>query len=331
LSGLAAIILFQLPAWSQTTPSQKAQEEEYIQDPLEEPAPLQKPPETKPEPSKVEPAVIPLKPTQAPPVSYFDIHSGRFGKLEIDIDDAQFSHAAVDNMHILARDLNLQAGTVKLLQISVKGGHFKDLTFDQLTLETQGNLTFDKSQFLEHKVLQFSTPVEAQVQATVTQDSLNKFLSSPQTLERLSVTANKKVSSIASMFGANASNFGVSLKSASVSLLKSNRVKIETSASLGLGSIGVPLPLILDTKLGLEDGWIHVSDTHLIANGEEISPFLSQMLVKKINGMTEWPSKSDDIKFKFSDLKVSAGKQFVLKGTAILNRLRFGRINESGT
>jgi len=86
----------------------------------------------------------------------------------------------------------------------------------------------------------------------------------------------------------------------------------------------VPLPLAVDTKLALnEDGWIALADTHLISNGQEISPLLSQMLVKRFNEMTMW-QKSDDIHFRFRELKVVANKQFTVKGTAIVNRLRFG-------
>jgi hypothetical protein len=150
-------------------------------------------------------------------------------------------------------------------------------------------------------------------------------LSSPQTLERLSVTANKKVGMLASLLGANASSFGITLNGAAVSLLKQNRISITTQANVGLGGIGMPLPLELNAKLGLENGWIAVSDTHLNTNGSEISASLSEMLVKKMNGLASWGGRSDDIQFSFTDLKVVPGKQFSLKGTAKISRLRFGQ------
>jgi len=59
--------------------------------------------------------------------------------------------------------------------------------------------------------------------------------------------------------------------------------------------------------------------------GQELSPQLSEMLVKKVNGLSNLGTRSDDIHFSFTDLKVIAGKQLVVSGTAQINRLRFGR------
>ena len=291
-------------------------------------APIQPPPktplETPPPPIPGNATVIQMEaPPQAP--SELDISSGRFGRLDIDLVDAKFSEASVDKLHLTATDMDLKASTLKSLAITVNGGHFQEFIFDQFTLNTQGDLNFDSSLLLNDKVLQFSTPAEANVTAVVNQESLNAFLSSPITLEKLSVQANKRVGMLATMLGANASNFGITLSGANVSLLKQNRVSITTNANVGMGGVGVPLPLELNGKLGLENGWIAVSDTHLNTNGQEISPQLSEMLVKKINGLASWGTKSNDIQFSFTDLKVIAGKQFILKGTAKINRLRFGK------
>jgi hypothetical protein len=257
--------------------------------------------------------------------SMLDINSAVLGKLDIDLTDGHFNNSDVDKLHLTALNLNMKDGAIKGLNIDVKGGRFQEMAFDQLTIAAQGDMAFDRDLLLNEKVLQFKSPAAAQVYAVVSQDSLNRFISSPQTLEKLSSTASRKVSMLASMLGGNAANFGFTLSEASVVLAKSNRVVINMKTSLGLGSMGVPLPLSLDTKLGLKDGWINLSDTHLNTNGTEISPLLSEMLVKKINGVSDWGLKTDDIHFEFSDLKVVPNKQFILKGTAQINRLRFGK------
>jgi hypothetical protein len=269
-------------------------------------------------------AVAPSQPP-APPFSFLDISNGSFGRVNLEIDDARLKGSTIDKLHVTAGELDMKGGTVKSLGINVNGGHFPMFVFDQINLNAQGDMAFDPLLMKNDKVLQFKTPVDAEVSAVVSQQSLNTFLSSPQTLERLSVTANKKVAMLASLLGASASNFGITLNGAAVSLLKQNRISITSQANIGMGGMGMPLPLELNAKLGLENGWIAVSDTHLNTNGSEISASLSEMLVKKMNGLASWGGRSDDIQFSFTDLKVVPGKQFSLKGTAKISRLRFGQ------
>jgi hypothetical protein len=278
-------------------------------------------------PPMVQPEVItkPQTPTPTPtppqPLSFLDISDGSFGKVELDIDDARLQGSRVNRLHINAGDLDMKAGTLKSLNINVTGGIFPMFVFDQLSLSAAGDMGFDPGMMRNDKVLQFKTPIDAEVSAVVSQQSLNTWLSAPQTLEKLSVTASKKIGMLASLLGANASNFGITLSGAAVALQKQNRISVTTQANIG----GMPLPLELDAKLALENGWIAVSDTHLNTNGSEISPSLSEMLVKKVNSLAAWGGKSDDIQFSFTDLKVVPGKQFSLKGTAKINRLRFGQ------
>lgn len=258
-------------------------------------------------------------------LSFLDMSAGNYGKVNLEIDDAHLRGATVDKLHVQATNLDLQSGNVKGLNITVSGGHFPMFVFDQLSLNAVGEMNFDPLLMRNDKVLQFKTPVDAEVSAVVSQQSLNAFLSAPQTLEKLSITANKKIGMLASLFGANANNFGITLSGANVVLQKQNRVSVTTQANIGMGESGMPMPLELNAKLGLENGWVAVSDTHLNTNGSEISPTLSEMLVKRVNGLASWGNRSDDIQFSFTDLKVVPGKQFSLKGTAKISRLRFGQ------
>ena len=254
-----------------------------------------------------------------------DVSTLKLSKLEVDLENAQFMTASVGKLHFVANNLDVQNGSLSGLNIAVKSGQFKEVAFDQLSLVTQGDLRFDRDQFLTNKTLQFATPASAQVSAIVSQEALNRFLNSPTTLQRLSATVANKVKFLASMMGSNA-NIGLTLSDASVLLLKGNHVDISVKAQVGMGKVGVPLPLSLTTKLALNgEGWIALSDTQLKANGQEISPLLSNMVVKHFNEMADWAKLSDDIKFSFSELKVIPNKQFVVKGTAQINRLRFGQ------
>ncbi|HEY9775248.1 MAG TPA: hypothetical protein V6C81_15895 [Planktothrix sp.] len=280
-------------------------------------------PQSQGAPALQQPPISQTQPASPPQPSSIDLTSAVLSHFEMDLDGAQFQNAAVDKLHVLVNNLDMKNGTLSGLGITVKGGQFQDMAFDQLNITTQGTMNFDRNQLVNDRALVFQEPVPAQVMAVVSQESLNRFLNSPGTLDRLSVTAAQKVHFLAGLLGSNA-NIGVSLSDAEVALEKGNRVNVGVKAKLGMGGVGVPLPLSIDTKLGLNNGWIALSDTHLESNGQEISPLLSEMIVKKFNELTEF-QKNGDITFSFSELKVVPNKQFVVKGTAQIARLHFGQ------
>ncbi|MBX9669750.1 MAG: hypothetical protein K2X93_19155 [Candidatus Obscuribacterales bacterium] len=264
-------------------------------------------------------------PMVAPPISFVDVNSGKFGKLEIDLEAAQFLDASVDNLHLIARNMDLREGLLNSLDIAVTGGHMQDFIFDKLTLTTQGSMRFDAGVLFNQKILQFTQPTQADVTCEISQESLNKFVNAPDTLDRLSATAVKKAGMLAGLFGGNAPSIGVTVSNGQVVLGKSNRVNIKFDAKVGVGEMAVPMPIEVQSVLGLSNGWVEATDTKLMTAGQEISPAISQWLVKKVNGLSSWGTKSDDIHFQFTDIKVKPGKGFVLRGTAQVNRLRFAR------
>lgn len=264
-------------------------------------------------------------PVVLPPVTFVDINTGRFGKLEINLIDGVFMDGSADNINLVAQNMDLSQGTLASLNINIKGGHFQDFIVDSLTLSTQGTLNFDTAALLNKKTLQFNSPAIARVSAVISQKSLNAFLNSPRTLDRLAVTAQKKGAAlIAGLLGPNA-NFGLTVGQASAQLLPQNRMILAAQAKLGIGQMAVAIPLELNTQLGLENGWVAMSDTHLSTSGQEISPEISQSLVRKVNGLSQWGQRSDDIHFTFTDLKVLPNDRFVVTGTAEIYRLRWGR------
>lgn len=261
----------------------------------------------------------------APPLSFVDINSGRFGKLEIDLQDGQFLAGSADNLHLVARNMDLNQGQLKSLDIEVKGAHLQDFIVDKMTFSTQGALNFDPGLLFNQKMLQFNSPAQAQVTAIISQDSLNKFLKAPTTLERISITANKRGGFLASLLGSSAGGFGLVISNAAIVLGKSNRVAISADGRLGGAQLAVPLSAELDSQLFLKDGWVQLGDTQLKTAGQEISPQLSEILVKKINNLSNLRQRNEDIHFAFTDLKVNPGRGLTVSGTALISRLRFGR------
>ena len=182
-----------------------------------------------------------------------DLTTATVGKLDLELDNAQFLESAVDKLHLIVNDLDMKNGTLSGLDIAVKGGMFRDMAFDQLSIVTQGRF-FQSRRVAKQQDLQFAAPVEAQVIPVVSQDSLNRFLNAPETLQRLSVVGAQKMKFLANMLGSNA-NIGLTLSQAAVQLEKGSRVNVAVQAKVGMGGMGVPLPLAVDTKLALnEDG-----------------------------------------------------------------------------
>lgn len=264
-------------------------------------------------------------PIVVPAISFVDINTGRFGKLEIDLEDGQFLEGSCKNIHLVARDMDLREGLLKSLDISLTRGNFQDFLVDTMTLTTKGSLRFDTGILFNQRVLQFTEPAEAQVEAEISQDSLNSFLKSPHTLERLSVTASGKVGAIAGLLGANAPQIGLVISDGKLTLGKKNAVNIELASKIGMGQYALNIPVEIDSRLELVNGWVNITDTKLKTSGKELSPQISQLIVQKVNGLSSLGRKSDDIHFKFTELQVKPGKKFIVKGTASINRLRFGR------
>lgn len=266
-------------------------------------------------------------PLVGPPISFVDVGSGRFGKLEIDLQDGHFMEGAVERLHLTARDMDLPKGTLAALDVDVKGGRFEDFTCDQLTFSTIGPSSFDTGSLLNRRMLQFSQPVQATVTAIVSQTNLNRFLNSPLTLQRLSVDALQGGGFLGSLLGqlGQTAPLGLTFSSGNLTLQPGNRMLIAMQGKAGVGELAATIPVELATSLVLKDGWVNLAGTQLTSSGNEISPDLSNMVLNRINALSNLATRSPDIRFAFTELNVLPGDKIVLKGIAQILRLRFGR------
>lgn len=290
----------------------------------QQPAVNQQPPVNQPNPNMGIPN-FGKGPIVAQPISFVDVNTGKFGKLEIDLEDGQFLDGNCKNIHLIARDMDLREGLLKSLDISMIQGNYRDFIVDNMKISTSGSLRFDTGVLFNKKTLQFIEPAEADVEVEISQKSLNSFIKAPGTLDKFAFSASKKVGAIASMFGAKLPQIGLQITDGSLKLGKKNSVNIKLDSKVGMGEMAMEIPVEVDSVLKLEDGWVKVTDTHLKTSGKEISPQLSNLIVQKVNGLASLGTKSNDIHFKFTSLKVKPNKYFIVKGKAQINRLRFGR------
>ncbi len=106
-------------------------------------------------------------------------------------------------------------------------------------------MKFDSGILLNHRLLQFEQPAQADVLVVVSQASLNQFLSSPKTLARLSTSATRKASalaSLASLVGIKINQVGLTVDSASVKLARHNQFNMDFIGKVGLGELAYPFP-----------------------------------------------------------------------------------------
>lgn len=123
-------------------------------------------------------------PILTPPSSLIDLSSASFGRLDIDLTDAQFKETSMQHAHLSADDMNFRNGILRGLDIRVSGGKFEQFVFDQMLITTSSEMQFSPSRLLADHVLELKTPVRADVSVMVSQPSLNQFLAAPKTLAR---------------------------------------------------------------------------------------------------------------------------------------------------
>jgi hypothetical protein len=268
----------------------------------------------------------------APPVvvspNSIDLSTAKFGTLDILLKDAIFREASAKSLHLSASNLDMNTGTLEGLTVEAQGGEFYDFTVDALTMGTKAILNFDTSELLNNKVLQFRPPATAQVKVSVSQSSLNSFINSKVVLHRLSGSARKRVPLLSSLARQDVS-FGFDFINGELELKSDDQLHLSMESRVGLAKVKVKVPVSVDTKLILENGWVTLKQTKVETNGQLVPKDMSEHIVDRVNSLSKWESASDDIHFVFTSLKVVPNDRLELEGTAVVNRVRLSRNNET--
>lgn len=254
--------------------------------------------------------------------SLINLNTGRFAKLEFDIAGGQFQETSVDAMHVLASELDMSRGQLGAMDLLISGGHLQGFTFDKLRIASTRRLAFSSEALLNRRLFEFTEPVAANVVAVVSQKSLNEFIASPNTLQMLSTGASNHLGNLLTEIVGSA--LTVKFLSAALQLQADNRIQTDVNVLIDVMKVGTAMPLSLSTKLSLQNGWLNLSDTQIMASGQELPPEMANLVISRINRLSEWGRNNPDIRFTFTQLQVIPGDRFELSGTAQLNRLRFG-------
>jgi hypothetical protein len=266
----------------------------------------------------------PTPPMVVPPSSLIDLTSAKFGRLEIDLKQAAFLDARVKDLRLSATNMDMTNGTLDNLLIDADHPEFQDFIIDSFHMSTASGLHFDTNQLLNNKILQFREPASARVSATVSQTSLNAFINSPAVLARLSGSAKKRVPLLSTLARQDVM-FGFDFLGGILRLEPDDHVHLGMDSKLGVAKAKISMPLAVDAKLSLENGWVNLSDTRLLTSGQVVPKDVSSKIIDRINSLSKWADISDDIRFQFTDLKVVPGDRLELQGTAVIRRLRLTR------
>lgn len=256
------------------------------------------------------------------PNGFVDLNTGRFGRLDFNIANGRFQDSSVDNLRVVASELDMARGQLGGIDVQVTGGHFREFTIDQLRIASSGALMFSTEAFLNSRVLEFTQPINANVAVVFTQKSLNQFLSSPASLQMLSSGATNHLGGFLSQIVGSA--LQVKFQSAAVKLMPEDRIQTDVNVLVNLMNVETAVPLSLSTRLLLQDGWISMADTSILTSGQALPPEMSSMIVQRLNKLADWGKNNPDLRFSFNQLKVYPGDRFELGGTAFIKRLRFG-------
>jgi hypothetical protein len=270
----------------------------------------------------------PTPPIVVPPSSLIDLTSAKFGKLEVDLKQASFLDASVKDLRLSATNMDMTNGILDNLLIDADHPEFQDFIIDSFHMSTSSGLHFDTNQLLNNKILQFREPAAARVSATVSQTSLNAFINSPAVLARLSGSAKKRVPLLSTLARQDVL-FGFDFLGGILRLEPDNHVHLGMDSKVGLAKAKISMPLAVDAKLSLENGWVNLSDTRLLTSGQVVPKDVSSKIIERINSLSKWGEISDDIRFQFTDLKVVPGDRLELQGTAVIRRLRLTRVPDA--
>lgn len=265
-------------------------------------------------------------PLITPPSSLIDLYTARFGHFEVSLKDAGFLEAEVGEFKLSADSLDMNTGALEMLTIRINNGEFQHFTIDELIMSSAAALRFDTNELLNNKILQFTEPATAQVKAVVSERSLNTFLNSPEVLARLSGSAKKRLP-ILSALARQDVNFGFEFLSGKLVMKPDNRLVLKMDSKLGMGKVAMPVEVQADTQIALDDGWVKLDDTKLHTSGHSVPKEMAAKIIGRINSLSKWGRRSDDIQFQFTDAKVIPNDRLELAGTAMIKRLRLTRQN----
>jgi len=241
-----------------------------------------------------------------------DLPDSSAQSISLDIVKGRFADYSVGRITLTGSGMDFRNGSLQGLKADIAEGNFDNLLVDKLLLVTPG-FSFDTMQLLNSRTFVLSQPVTASVNISMSEDSLNHFLSNPKTLAKLEKAIQKQTGGLKL----------VTFSNPSLALLGGNRLKVNVT---GIIAQGLAVPLEMNGNLALKNGQLAVQNLTLASGGNDLQlPVdVAKSFQDKLNELIDFKRLGKNSLVITADKMKFSGKTLLIEGHATLTKLQFG-------
>jgi hypothetical protein len=237
--------------------------------------------------------------------------------LQIQLDNAQFSDWTAKRLELDLKTIDIQAGTLKGVNLRYNDGIIERLPIQQFSLNSLplangvSAVSFDAFELVNFQRLVLRQPIAADVRIVLSEAGLNQFLSSPETIQKLE-------SQLAKQTGIALATFN----DVSIRLSRGNVISVSMSVTLAQA---LQANMTLTGKLVAKNGGVEVTRLKMESNGNPFPFDVSGILTEQINKTLDVKrfTKKSGIALTVNQIHLT-GSTLTLVGVGQVNRLSFG-------
>jgi hypothetical protein len=232
--------------------------------------------------------------------------------ITLDILKGRFADYSVGRITLTGSGMDFRNGSLQGLKADIAQGNFDNLLVDHLLLIAPG-FSFDTMQLLNNRTFVLAQPVTANVNLSISEDGLNRFLANPKTMGKIEKAIQKQTGGLKL----------VTFSNPSLALMGGNRVKVNVT---GIVAQGLAVPMEMTGHLGLQNGQLVLQDLAIASGGNDLQLPLdvAKSFQDKINEMIDFKKLGKNSLVITADKLKFAGKTLQIEGHATLTRLQFG-------
>ncbi|MGE0200460.1 MAG: LmeA family phospholipid-binding protein [Candidatus Melainabacteria bacterium] len=233
--------------------------------------------------------------------------------VRLELDQARFSEHSVGKLILSLKDVDFRQGQLSSLGAELHDGQFDQVVVDAMNIDTDA-FSFDTFELLNHRRFVLDQPITGRVSLSLSEDSLNRFITNPRTLKKLEDAIKKQTGGIKL----------VTFSNPSIRLYKDKYVQLAMNTVV---AGGVVVPMQMQGKLGLKSGNLQIQNLELTSEKNQLNLPVDvvNLLEDKLNDLInlEKLGKKDFI-IHADSMSIKKGV-IALNGSAKFTRLSFGK------
>lgn len=252
-----------------------------------------------------------LPPINSGGVVMIDLPTSTAESIRLDIKEGRFAAQSVGHLTLDAQGVDFRKGTLKSLTAHVKNGHFDNALVDDLLMKTQA-FSFDTFELLNRRRFVLDNPVNSDVSLRISEDSFNRYFSSPQVIGKLEKAVAKKTGNFSLLTFSNPT----------VKFLDRSRVRLSVMTSV---ANAMAAPMEFDGRIAADNGKLVFKNLKMSSNGVQVPIDVSSVFEKKLNEMIDLERMGkNNFVIRANSVSMSKG-MLEVRGQAALTRLEFGQ------